>query len=74
MRELVEDKVIRVPFVNTADNFADFFTKPLQARTFLAMRDRIMNVPVVRPATRDHGGDAYAPTVRSTGGRRVRFQ
>ena len=34
---------IRVPYVNTVDNLADFFTKPLPARTFVPMRDAIMN-------------------------------
>ena len=33
-----------MPYVNTVDNLADFFTKPLRAKTFFAMRDRIMNV------------------------------
>ena len=45
LRELVEDHRIRVPFVSTVDNIADFFTKPLRASVFYAMRDRIMNVP-----------------------------
>ena len=45
VRELVEEKTINVPFVQSADNLADFFTKPLPARSFFPMRDRIMNVP-----------------------------
>ena len=45
MRELVEDLKISVPFVASADNLADFFTKPLAAKVFLPMRDTIMNVP-----------------------------
>ena len=45
VRECVENHRLRVPFVRTADNLADFFTKPLPARTFFAMRDIIMNVP-----------------------------
>ena len=45
IRECVENHRLRVPFVRTADNLADFFTKPLPARTFFAMRDIIMNVP-----------------------------
>ena len=44
VRELVEEKRINVPFVNSVDNLADFFTKPLDARVFYPMRDRIMNV------------------------------
>ena len=31
MRELVEAKRINVPFVNSVDNLADYFTKPLDA-------------------------------------------
>ena len=46
VRELVEDLRINVPFVKSADNVADFFTKPLCSRMFFPMRDRIMNVPV----------------------------
>ena len=44
VRELVEDLTIRVPFVASADNLADFFTKPLPAKSFIPMRDIIMNV------------------------------
>ena len=56
VRELVEDHRIRVPFVSTVNNIADFFTKALPEKTFIAMRNRIMNVP------RDDG-------IVSTGGR-----
>ena len=35
---------IQVPYVNTVDNLADFFTKPLRSTTFFALRDLIMNV------------------------------
>ena len=45
IRECVENHRIRVPFVSTVDNLADFFTKPLPAKTFFAMRDKLMNVP-----------------------------
>ena len=45
VRELVERMELRVPYVNTVDNIADFFTKPLEPRVFRAMRDIIMNVP-----------------------------
>ena len=46
VRELVENHTIRVPFVRTADNLADLFTKALVPRTFLALRNIIMNVPL----------------------------
>ena len=45
IRECVEDGLLRVPFVSTVDNMADFFTKPLPAKSFYFMRDKIMNVP-----------------------------
>ena len=45
LRELVEDLRITVPYVATADNLADFFTKPLKGKQFFAMRDILMNVP-----------------------------
>ena len=35
-----------MPFVRTADNLADLFTKALAPRTFLALRNIIMNVPL----------------------------
>ena len=40
VREMVEDMRIRVPFVSTIDNLADFFTKPLPAKSFYPMRDK----------------------------------
>ena len=43
VRDMVESLELEVPFVRTADNIADFFTKPLQAKQFHAMRRIIMN-------------------------------
>ena len=45
IRECVENFEIDVPYVNTIDNLADFFTKPPPAAKFFALRDMIMNVP-----------------------------
>ena len=45
VRELVERGEISVPVVATEDNLADFFTKPLPAKKFFAMRNTIMNYP-----------------------------
>ena len=45
IRECVEQGRLRVPFVPTAENVADFFTKPLMGKDFFRMRDRVMNVP-----------------------------
>ena len=44
MREVVEAEKICVPYVKSADNIADFFTKPLQGDKFFSMRDKIMNI------------------------------
>ena len=44
IRDMVESFEIEVPFVRTADNIADFFTKPMKtAAMFHAFRKRIMN-------------------------------
>ena len=43
VRELVEDHVIRVPYVNTIKNLADFFTKYQPPARFFQLRDVIMN-------------------------------
>ena len=45
VRDMVEDFQIRVPFVRTADNIADFFTKAKSATAFRAHRKIIMNEP-----------------------------
>ena len=44
VRELVEQHVIRVPFVNTDRNLGDFFTKWFPPKRFFRLRDKIMNV------------------------------
>ena len=44
VRDMVESFELKVPFVRTADNIADFFTKPMKsASQFHALRKRIMN-------------------------------
>ena len=44
VRDMVESFEIEVPFVRTADNLADFFTKPSKsASQFHALRKLIMN-------------------------------
>ena len=45
VREKVESHELCVPFVKSADNMADFFTKPLASKAFFRLRDAIMNVP-----------------------------
>ena len=54
VRDMVEAMKITVPYVNTHDNLADFFTKALPAKHFYALRDRIMNIP------RDQSRDSHA--------------
>ena len=48
LRECVEQHRLRVPYVRSADNLADFFTKVQPSRVFFPMRDAIMNVPRAR--------------------------
>ena len=43
VRECVENLQIVVPFVRSADNWADMFTKPLAPRQFFALRNAMMN-------------------------------
>ena len=42
IRELVEEGRLTVPFVCSADNLADFFTKPLAPAPFTTLRNRVM--------------------------------
>ena len=61
VREKVESHEITVPFVRSADNCADMFTKPLPARTFFLLRDRIMHVcrasaDIASTSASKHGG------------------
>ena len=61
VRECVENMQITVPYVNTCDNLADFFTKSQDPKLFFRMRDEIMNVsPALRHnaahASAKHGG------------------
>ena len=41
---MVESREIVVPLVNTRENDADFFTKPLPPKRFKFLRRRIMNL------------------------------
>ena len=44
VRDMVESFEIEVPFVDTANNIADFFTKPMKnSKQFYAFRRIIMN-------------------------------
>ena len=57
VRDMVETFEIEVPFVRTEDNIADFFTKPLAAKKFHAMRRAIMNDDTSLASTAsDRGG------------------
>ena len=44
VRECVEAMRLNVPYVRSPENLSDMFTKPLEARQFFALRDRVMNV------------------------------
>jgi hypothetical protein len=45
VRECVENMQLHVPYVNTVDNLANFFTKPLVKNDYFRMGDILMNVP-----------------------------
>ena len=46
VRDMVESFELEVPFVGTADNIADFFTKPMKkASSFAEFRRIVMNIP-----------------------------
>ncbi len=63
VRECVENLELTVPFVSTANNMADFFTKPLAAKQFFAMRDHIMNVAGQVSSAESSADVALDPTV-----------
>lgn len=44
IRELVEEGTLVVAFVHSDDNLTGFFTNPLRAVKFFALRNKIMNV------------------------------
>ena len=52
IREMVENDRPVVPYVRSIDNLADFFTKPLPASVFFAMRDKIMNIKEDSPPSK----------------------
>ena len=43
IRELVESGEVKVEYVESLKNFADFFTKPLPRKEFELFRKEIMN-------------------------------
>ena len=57
IRELVENHIVRVPFVPTENNLADMFTKALDTKRFIRLRSRVMG----------HGSDASAAFVARGG-------
>ena len=72
VRELVKAHLLRVPFVKSEDNLADFFTKALPSRSFFPLRDRIMNVPLelrggVTPQHAPQSRGGVDPSARSAG-------
>ena len=61
IRDMVEAQEIVVPLVNTKDNDADFFTKPLPPKQFKHLRRRVMNL--------DNGETLSGPSI--AGGRLI---
>ena len=46
VRELVQDKEIRLEYVNSKEQIADIFTKPLPKDTFLYLRGKLGVTPL----------------------------
>ena len=64
IREAVENEQITVPYVATCDNLADFFTKPLSAKRFFELRDKIMHVDPL-DGFPEPGDDKYIAAMKS---------
>ena len=80
VREAVENLQVNVPYVNTAHNLADFFTKALPPKVFEPLRNTIMNAPsdyarvsVAPPKVGSvHEGALVSEPARAPGALRVR--
>ena len=46
VRELVQDKEIRLEYVNSIEQIADIFTKPLPKDAFLYLRGKLGAIPL----------------------------
>ena len=46
LRELVQDKEVKLEYVNTKEQIADIFTKPLPKDAFLYLRDKLGVIPL----------------------------
>ena len=46
MTELVQDKEVRLEYVNTKDKIVDIFTKPLPKDVFLYLRGKLGVIPL----------------------------
>ena len=68
VRDMVESHEIIVPFVRTADNWADFFTKPMSgAPQFYEFRRLIMNEPPRADRGIGHPAEGGRPRVKARG-------
>ena len=46
LRELVQDKEVRLEYVNTKEQIVDIFTKPLPKNALLYLRGRLGVIPL----------------------------
>ena len=46
LRELVQDKEVRLEYVNTKEKLAYIFTKPLPKDVFLYLRGKLWVIPI----------------------------
>ena len=47
LRELVQDKEVKLEYVNTKEQIADIFTKTLPKHAFLYLRDKLGVIPLL---------------------------
>ena len=45
LNSLFNDAILRVQYVASKDNIADIFTKPLDKKTFITLRTKLLNLP-----------------------------
>ena len=68
VRDMVEAQEIIVPLVNTQDNDADFFTKPLPPKRFKFLRRKVMNLSAEERIENNTLRPSFAGGRRNAGG------
>ena len=61
LRELVQEKEVRLEYVNTKQQIVDIFTKPFPKDAFLYLRDKIGVIPPISSSLKDLGDASTQP-------------